>query len=188
MIAFIILFIFITLDAFIYMMEKGATIRNLNLKTCLINSFIFASINTIIYLLGNRLSYIVFSKTILLNFYQRISVIILMGISILILVKTINKKTFVEKLDLDFTHKEIIKRALYTSVDTFLISITASMLHQSIFLQIGIVFGITFLLIFVAQYIGYTRGAAYQKMIGYSAATGYFLIALFQALHIFSMI
>ncbi|MGN1344677.1 MAG: manganese efflux pump [Traorella sp.] len=188
MIPFIILFICITLDAFIYMMEKGATIRNLNLKTCLSDSLIFASINTFVYLVANRISYTIFSKTILLKFYQRISVIILVTISVLILVKTINKKTFVEKLNLDVNYKESIKQALITSIDTLLIGITASMLSHSIYIQLVLAFLITFILVFAALYIGYTRGAAYQKIIGYSAATGYLIVAILQALQIFSIV
>ena len=188
MIIFILLFIFVTLDAFIYMMEKGATTRNMNLKFVLKHSGIFAGINTGAYLLANRLSATIFSIPFLFQFHQKISLIVLVSIGILLLIKTSKRKTFEEKLDLDFNSKTSAKKALITSIDTLLVGVYSAFLPTSIYLQALSVLSITFVMIYVALRIGYTHGAAYQKVIGYLSAAAYLFLAALQALQIYSMI
>ena len=106
----------------------------------------------------------------------------------MILVKTMKRKRFEEKLDLDFNYGTSAKRALITSIDTFLIGINASMLTSPFLLQIGFAFIITYGMVYLALRIGYKCGAAYQRTIGYTAVTAYLLMAALQALQIYSMI
>ena len=98
------------------------------------------------------------------------------------------RKRFEEKLNLNFNYKTSAKRALITSIDTFLIGINASALPYSIFLQSGLAFIITFGMVYAALRVGYTHGAAYQRTIGYTAVAAYLLMAALQALQIYSMI
>ena len=184
MILFFILFICVTLDAFIYMMEKGATIRNLNQKFVLKHCFIFSSINAIVYLVSNRFSYIIFSIPAVLQFHQRISLLFLISVGVLLMIKTSYKKRFEEKLDLDFNSKTSAKKALITSIDTLLVGIYSSILPVNIYFQAFAAFIITFLMIHTALNIGYKHGAAYQKIIGYTAGGAYLFLAALQALQI----
>ena len=183
MILFFILFICVTLDAFIYMMEKGATIRNLNQKFVLKHCFIFSSINAIVYLVSNRFSYIIFSIPAVLQFHQR-SLLFLISVGVLLMIKTSYKKRFEEKLDLDFNSKTSAKKALITSIDTLLVGIYSSILPVNIYFQAFAAFIITFLMIHTALNIGYKHGAAYQKIIGYTAGGAYLFLAALQALQI----
>lgn len=186
MIYFLILFICVTLDAFIYMMEKGASIRNLNQKFLLKHCSIFAAINAVTYLVANRISYLIFSIPVVLQFHQRISLLFLISVGVLLMVKTSYKKRFEEKLDLDFNSKTSAKRALITSIDTLLVGIYSSVLPVNIFFQAFAAFIITFIMIYMALNIGYKHGAAYQKIIGYTAAGAYLFMAALQALIIFN--
>ena len=188
MIIFILLFICVTLDAFIYMMEKGATTRNMNLQFALKHSAIFAFINTAVYLTANRFSATIFSIPFLFEFHQRISLVVLVGIGILLLVKTAKRKNFEEKLDLEFNSKTSVKKALITSIDTLLVGVYSAFLPTSIYLQAFSALSITFIMVYSALRIGYTHGAAYQKIIGYGAAAAYLLMAALQALQIYSLI
>ena len=182
MIYFLILFICVTLDAFVYMMEKGASIRNLNQKFLLKHCLIFASINTIVYLFANRISYLIFSIPAVLQFHQRISLLFLISVGVLLMVKTSYKKRFEEKLDLNFNTKTSAKRALITSIDTLLVGVYSSVLPVNIFFQSFGAFIITFGMIHTALNIGYKHGAAFQKVIGYTAAGAYLFMAAIQAL------
>ena len=104
MIRFLILFICITLDAFVYMLEKGATIRKINLFYCFKHSFIFAIINVFMFLIGKGLGQIIFTNN-LFRFHSFVSLIILLSISFFTFALTAKKKDFVEKLDLSFNIK-----------------------------------------------------------------------------------
>lgn len=180
---FYILIICITLDAFLFMMEKGASVRKINLIYCIRHSTIFAGISTLMFLLGKGLGLIVFSKQ-LVRFHACISVIILLSISLFVFIKALKRKDFIERLDLDFNCKESAKKALITSIDTCLIGVYSIILKNPLFLQMGSVFIITFILIFIAIYIGYTQGALYQKVLSYITATIYFIIACIQLIGI----
>lgn len=182
MILFLVLFICVTLDAFIYMMEKGASIRNLNQKFLLKHCLIFASINTLVYLLSNRLSYIIFKIPFLTELHQKISLLFLISVGVLFMIKTSYKKKFEEKLDLDFNTKTSAKKACITSIDTLLVGIYSSILPVNIYFQAFGAFIITYLMIYVALNIGYKHGAAYQKIIGYTAGGAYLFMAALQAL------
>lgn len=98
------------------------------------------------------------------------------------MVKTSYKKRFEEKLDLNFNTKTSAKRALITSIDTLLVGVYSSVLPVNIFFQSFGAFIITFGMIHTALNIGYKHGAAFQKVIGYTAAGAYLFMAAIQAL------
>lgn len=184
MIRFLILFICITLDAFVYMLEKGATIRKINLLYCFKHSFIFALINVFMFLIGKGLGYVIFAKN-LLRFHSFVSLIILLSISFFTFALTTKKKDFVEKLDLSFNIKNSIKQAFITSIDTCLLGVYFAVLQVSVPIILIIIFIITLIMILSALYIGYTHGAAYQKIIGYITSVIYFIFAM---IHLFTLI
>lgn len=177
---FLILFICVTLDAFIYMMEKGASIRDLNQKFLLKHCSIFALINTSVYLFANRISYIIFKIPVLLEWHQRISLLFLVSVGIVFMVKTSYHKRFEEKLDLSFNAKASAKKALITSIDTLLLGIYASVLPTNIYLQAIGAFIITFVMVHMALNIGYKHGSAFvaSKIVGYTAGGIYLLMAV----------
>ena len=181
MIRFLILFICITLDAFVYMLEKGATIRKINLFYCFKHSFIFAIINVFMFLIGKGLGQIIFTNN-LFRFHSFISLIILLSISFFTFALTAKKKDFVEKLDLSFNIKNSIKQAFITSLDTCLLGVYFAVLQTSIPLILICIFLITLVMILSALYIGYTQGAAYQKIIGYLTSIIYFIFAMIHLL------
>ena len=184
MIRFLILFICITLDAFVYMLEKGATIRKINLFYCFKHSLIFAIINTLMFILGKSFGHIIFTNN-LFRFHSIASLIILLSISFFTFASTIKKKDFVEKLDLSFNIKNSIQQAFITSLDTCLLGVYFAVFQTSIPLILICIFLITLVMIYSALYIGYTQGAAYQKIIGYLTSIIYFVFAM---IHLFSLI
>lgn len=184
MIQFLILFICINLDAFVYMLEKGATIRKINLFYCFKHSLIFAVINVFMFLVGKGFGQIVFTKN-LFGLHSFISLIILLSISFSTFAITSKKKEFVEKLDLSFNIKNSIKQAFITSIDTCLLGVYFAVFQTSFPLILLSVFLITLVMIYSALYIGYTHGAAYQKVIGYITSIIYFIFAI---IHLLSLI
>ena len=177
---FLILFICVTLDAFIYMMEKGASVRDLNQNFLFKHCSIFALINTFVYLFANRISYIIFKIPLLLQWHQRVSLLFLVSVGVLLMVKTSYHKRFEENLDLNFNAKTSAKRALITSIDALLLGIYASVLPTNIYLQAIGAFVITFGMIYTALNIGYKHGSAFvaSKIVGYTAGGIYLLMAV----------
>ena len=183
MIRFLILFICITLDAFIYMLEKGATTKKINIFECFKHSLIYAIINGLMFLVGNEIGQILFNKGFIV-LHSVIAFIILLSISCFTFASTAKRKKFEEKLDLNFNIKNSMKYAFITSIDTCLLGFYFSILQVPIILVLLIIFVITMIGIFSALYIGYTQGAAYQKNIGYLTSIIYFIFTMIHLFHL----
>ena len=177
MIWFLILIIDISLDAFVLMMEKGATTLKVDIKTAIKHSVIFAIVESILFILGNFIGRNILDITIL-SINQYIATLAFMIIGMKILIMTNKKKVFEEKLNNDLNIKESIKTAFIAGIDCFLVGAGCSSLNLSYLMQFLVVFFVTFAVICVALYVGYYKGAAYQKLIGYLCAGSYFFLAI----------
>lgn len=176
---FILLIICISLDSFVIMMEKGATSLKIVLKDAFLHSLIFAFIDATLLLIGNCFGQLFYlDRIIRLN--QFITFAILILISAEIFSKTYHKKAFVEKLNLHYTYMDSIKKAVISGIDCFLIGLFVSSFHLSFGFQWCTAFFVTFIMVFSAHYIGYHKGAAYQKFIGFLCSAIYLTLALLE--------
>lgn len=177
MIWFLILVIDITLDAFVLMMEKGATTLKVDFKKAIQHSAIFAIIDSIMYMVGHIIADNIFNDSlIIINRYLTVIVFIAIGLKLLLI--TNKKKKFEEKLNNELNPKKSIKDAFFTGIDCLLVGVGCSYLSVPYFLQFIIVFFVPLIVLYIALYIGYYYGAAYQKMISYICSISYFILAI----------
>ena len=173
---FIILIFNISLDVFVMMMEKGATVLKLESKKVMLHSLIFSVIDTSLFMLGHIISLQLFAD----NFQRSnriLLTIIFLIIGLKIILETLRKLPFEEKLDMNFTYSVSVKKAFLSGVDCFLIGFGKFYIGFSFFQQSFIVFLLTFLVAFIAMYIGYHQGASYQKGLRYYCGLAYIALA-----------
>lgn len=180
---FAILILNISLDAFVMMMEKGATILILNLKKGLTHSIIFSVINTCLFILGHLIAAQIFT-TQWIQINQAILIIIFLMIGLRIIVRTFRNEPFEEKLDIHFNHLESIKKATLSGIDCLLMGFGCYYIDISIIYQSLVVFIMTFLVVFGALYTGYRQGAAYQRGLHYFCGTVYIVLAVVMILRL----
>ena len=180
-VVFFILIFNISLDAFIMMMEKGATILKLDIKKAITHSMIFSVVNTCLFLIGHFVASKIFAdKWFEINRALLIIIFLIIGLNILL--RTLNKAPFEEKLDIHFNNVESIKKAMLSGIDCLLIGFGCYYIDISILYQNLIVFFVTFFIVYSALYTGYCQGAAYQKGLHYFCGTVYIILAMMMIL------
>lgn len=180
MIWFLLLVIDITLGNFVLMMEKGATTLKVNFRKAIEHSAIFASVDAIMYIIGYLLADMIFSffddSIFFIHKYIAIILFIVVGIKMLII--TNFKGKFVEKLNNELNVKKSFKDALIGGVDCFVIGVGASYFTVSYLYQCLIVFFVPLIVLYIALYVGYYHGAAFQKTMRYVCAFAYLVLSL----------
>lgn len=174
---FIILIFNISLDVFVMMMEKGATILKLESRKTLLHSLIFAFIDTGLFMSGHWISLQMFTAEFQRSNHVLLTIIFL-SIGLKIVIETLKKHPFEEKLDVNFNYNTSIKNAFLSGIDCFLIGLGKFSIGFGFLQQSFIVFLLTFLVAFGAMYIGYYQGAAYQKGLRYYCGLAYLFLAM----------
>jgi putative Mn2+ efflux pump MntP len=162
----ILIFAGLSLDSFIVMMQKGATIRDLSFRKLLLYTLVFAATNTGMFMLGYALSLIFRSIISSPSFEITIAALIIFFIGVFLMTKSFLKKQFEEKLDADFDLRSLFRLALYTSIDTFFVGAGISLLGIYWGSALALSFCISFAAVFIALLIGYNLGAQYQRAVG----------------------
>lgn len=162
----ILIFLGLSIDGFIVMMNKGAQLRNLNIKKMLLYALEFASIATCMFMIG-----FVSSKPFIMNITKArveitIASLIVLLIGALIITKSFMNKGFEEKLDENFNGKVLARMALVTSIDTFFVGAAYGFLAVQTINAVVISFVITLISVFSALLIGYNLGAKHQRIVG----------------------
>lgn len=116
----ILIFLGLSIDGFIAMMNKGAQLRNMHLKNMLVYALEFSCIVTTMFMIG-----FVSSKPLVMNIARArieitIASLIVLLIGALLITKSFLNKGFEEKLDDSFNWKSLAKIAFMTSIDSFL--------------------------------------------------------------------
>lgn len=187
MIQFIFMMIAVSCDAFVFMLEKGATLRDLKFKEVALHSLIFAVTGVVMLSIGDGLGSLFHLSEQLINIHKYLSVFVMLAIGVVLGMITFKRKYFEERFNPNYSYKESFKRALLTSIDILLMGISISV-YKIPFTNIFLIsFIMTFLLVLLALYIGYYKGAAFQKLIGYLCALTYFIIAYIQVYIFFLM-
>lgn len=181
MLRVIFLIIAIIGNFYIFMLEKGATIKNLNFKTALNHSLIFSFVSSIMMILGYEAGSLLLSAGIVsIKAHHFITIIALLGISAIILITTMKRVDVVEQLNEDFSYRTSLRQAFCSCIDIFLMGVSLSTLGVSISILTLLTFFITLFAVLLVIYIGYYNGAAYQRVIGILSSLVYFVIAIYQ--------
>lgn len=175
MIYMILLLMAVSSDSDIYMLEKGASLKELQLKKVLFHSMIFAGIATIMAWLGLSIGQLILDSNLII-IHEILTIIVMFIISAFLFVRTFNKKKFVEHRD-EFEIKSSIKQAIYTGIDTLLIGIGLSSMGFSFSFILFVVFVVNISSSISAVCLGYYIGEKFQKLFGYSNALVYFILA-----------
>ena len=161
----IMIFFGLSIDSFVLMMNKGAQLRNMNMKKISAYALEFALVAMGMFMLG-----FLFSKPIVISIEKAkveivIACLIILIVGTMISTKAVLNKEFEEKLDDSFDSKVLLKQALITSIDVFFVGAAYGFLAVHALNALIISFVITFLTVLTALLIGYNCGAKYQRII-----------------------
>ena len=157
----------LSLDSFVLMMDKGATMRKLELKKALLYSLVYSLAAEILLLLGYLVSFI-FTGFLTSKTKLCIAIILIFTIGVYIFFKSLKREESEERVDDSFNIKECFKLAIFTNIDTLCLGIGLSFSKIEIIVSILMIFVISFIVILIAQYIGYTQGSKHTRILGVS--------------------
>lgn len=162
----IVIFVGLSLDSFIVMMQKGAQLTNFPISKKALYALVYALTNCGMFLLGYAIS--MSFKGIIPDDRLEIAIacLIIVTCGVWLMTKSYKNKTFVEKVDHDFSMKKLLRLAVYTSIDTLSIGAGFSLLGIHFISAVLISFITSYITIFFAMEIGYNLGASYQRAVG----------------------
>jgi putative Mn2+ efflux pump MntP len=173
----VILFIALSLDNYLVINRKGATIRNLNFKNTLLYSFVFTIANALVLVLAffssNLFEYLLPAN---LDFFINIALLVILGF--FYIYKAINYAEFEEILDKDFSFKKCVELAFITSVDTFLVGIVLALLDVNFTLVLANSAFYTFVASILGLRIGYSMGVKLPRVLQGIAGGMYIIFSL----------
>ena len=158
----IILFCGLSMDSCIEIMEKGATLKKVSWKENILYPLIFASINLLLLLIGYFLVYVL-TGIIAISAVYIIAIVILICEGVYFLKKGTVKREFIEKLDNNFNNIACLKKAILTSIDSFLTGISLGLIGVNISIVIVLLFVLHFVIYAIAIRMGYVYGARWQR-------------------------
>lgn len=165
---FLCIFIGLSLDCFVVMMQKGATLRNLTPQKTFKCAALVAAENALAvavgYGCGEAAGMIVPDGRIEIS----TACLIILAIGIFLMTKAYKSGRFEEKLDKDFDMRKCAIIGFWTSLDTLFLGVGFSFLGISLFGAVIMAFLVTFATVLVAMQIGYLMGAGYQRAVGMS--------------------
>lgn len=162
----ILIFVGLSIDGFIVMMNKGAQLRNLKMKTILKYSLEFAIVAMIMFMLGFAGSQIFTMNIVRARVEITIASLIVFFVGALLITKSYLNKSVVERLDDSFDGRALVHKAFITSIDTFFVGAAYGFLAVHAINAAIISFVITFFAVLSALLIGYNLGAKYQRVVG----------------------
>ena len=181
MLIFAILSICISLDVFVWMLERGATVQKASLKKVLVECLMVALCNVAMFMFGHWLMHMSGSRIQRINKFVAILIFVILGNGMI--VYGFKKKKFIERLK-KLSMKEIARFAFIGSLDCFLVGMGCYYLGLAYVYEIGILFLIVFFGSFIHYYIGYYRGAAFQTVYYCLCGAIYILMALNLIFHL----
>lgn len=174
----VLLFIGLSLDSFVVMMNKAATLRNLTFRKSLLFSLIFSLMNAVAVLCGYGLSSI-FMRMKNDRVEMAVACLIVFAIGIFLTTRSYRLKDIEEKCDPDFGYRECFRLAAGTSIDTLFLATSFSFLDISLSAGLCYAFLVTFVTILVALYVGYSLGSRYSRTLGMSGGALMIILSIY---------
>lgn len=154
----LIVLLCLSLDGFVVMLKKGASLRELPLRKGITYALIFAGVNCAATALGYLLG-IIFQGLLSPQAETLTAILIVFAIGIFFLTRAVHAVHTEERLDKSFNEKNCLRLALRTSPGSVLVGIGCYLLGFPFLPVILMVLGITFFFILAAMYIGYHEGS-----------------------------
>ena len=161
----IMIFLGLSIDSFVLMMNKGAQLRNMNMKKISTYALEFAFVAMGMFMFGFLCSKPFVISIARVKIEIAIACLIILIIGTMISTKAVLNRDFEERLDTSFDCKVLLKQALFTSIDVFFVGVAYGFLEVHAINALIISFVITFLAVSTALLIGYNCGAKYQRII-----------------------
>ena len=177
----------LSLDGFVLMMDKGATMRKLELKKAMLYSLVYSLAAEILLLIGYLISFI-FTGFLTSKMKLFIAIILIFTIGVYIFFKSLKREESEERVDDSFNLKKCFKLAIFTNIDTLCLGIGFSFSKIEIIVSVLMIFVISFIVILIAQYIGYTQGAKHTRIFGVSGGMLIIVFSIYLYSRIFGLI
>ena len=177
----------LSLDSFVLMMDKGATMRKLELKKAMLYSLVYSLAAEILLLIGYLISFI-FTGFLTSKMKLFIAIILIFTIGVYIFFKSLKREESEERVDDSFNLKKCFKLAIFTNIDTLCLGIGFSFSKIEIIVSVLMIFVISFIVILIAQYIGYTQGAKHTRILGISGGMLIIVFSIYLYSRIFGLI
>lgn len=174
----LLIFLGLSLDSFVLMMNKAATIREVTWKKTLGFSLIYAVVDVCAVLAGYGVS-MMFKGQLAKKYSMAIACLIIFAIGIYLCIKGYQFKDMEEKLDPDFGFSQCLRMAVETTMDTLFLGVCFSLMGITLLQGVELSFLVSFITIFAAISIGYTQGSRFSKAFGLSGGILMIIFSLY---------
>lgn len=160
---FILILIGLYLDGFVYMMQTGATVKDMKSWARCVCALIYTLVASGMAMIGYGTAYLFKGFLDVRSEMLVASLIIFVSGMRMFWQGLLGKNNYVEKLDRNFSMKKFFWTAVSTNIDTLAIGAAFSFMGSGALtaLVLFLVFG--FIVIYIALTIGYNLGASYQR-------------------------
>lgn len=152
----------VSLDAAVYMMRVGATVRSLTWKKRLSYSLIYTGVTFLAVVLAYGIA-LLLDDTPFAGMKFLCAGIIILCMGIILVMKGFQRHTFEEKLDRTFSAKRMLKIAVITNLDMVVSCMSFAFIGISFPLMAVTACAMSFVITFAFLSVGYTSGAPHQK-------------------------
>ncbi len=163
----LLIFLGLSLDSFVVMMNKAATVRNLTVKKSFLFAGIFAIVDVMAILIGYGIAS-TFKAKLNLESSMGFAALIIFAIGLYITIKAYKSAKLEEVLDKNFGNKRCFLLAMETSLDTLFLGVSLSLIGITLAEGVSMALFVTFVTSMVAQLLGYRHGSTYSKVFGMS--------------------
>lgn len=179
----LLIFLGLSLDSFVIMMNKGSVVRDLTVKKSVIYTLIHVFTNLLAVLLGYGISSL-FKGIMPARIQMFTACLIIFGMGVFLATRAWKYRNAEEKLDRSFNWKRCLLLAAGTSIDTLFLGAGFSFYGVPLGTSLLLASAVTFVTILAALRIGYRWGSGYSRpvamaggilMIGFSI----YLLSLF---------
>lgn len=154
----------VSLDAAVYMMRVGATVRSLTWKKRLSYSLIYTFVTFLAVVLAYGIA-VQLDDTPFAGMKFMCAGIIILCMGIILVMKGFQRHDFEEKLDRTFSAKRMLKIAVITNLDMVVSCMSFAFIGTSFPMMVITACAMSFIITLAFLTIGYTSGAPYQKAV-----------------------
>jgi putative Mn2+ efflux pump MntP len=160
---FILILLGLYLDGFVYMMQTGATVKDMKPRVRCLYALIYTLVASGMAMIGYGCAYLF--KTSMDGRSEMLvaSVIIIVLGTRMLWQGLLGRNTYVERLDKNFSKMKFFRTAVITNLDTMALGAGFSFMGSGALtaLMLFLIFG--FIIVYAALTIGYNLGASYQR-------------------------
>lgn len=157
----------LSLDGFVYMMQIGATVKQLTWKKRLTYAGVYTLISCLSVAIGYGIA-VLLQDAMNDRLELLASVLIIFCLGIILMTKGFKQIHYEEKLDKDFDLRKLVKVAAFTNIDTLAVGTSIGFLCAPLTFSILAVAIIAFSIVLLALTVGYNLGASYQRQVSFA--------------------